>query len=130
MEGKQTRTELLFGIVFFSLLSMAGNLLVENKLAYSLGVASGMLVAGGMVFHMYASIEKAVLYDSEDAQKKMKLSAMVRMLFAVAALITAVLLPRYLSLIGTMLGLMSLKFAAYVQPLTHKVINYFINKGR
>lgn len=129
-EEKQTLCELIIGTFFCVLLFMFGNLVVENHIAYTLGLILGGAVSVGMSFHMYSSLQKAVLYDSENARKKMQISSLIRMIFIVIALVVSVILPQYISLIGVALGILSLKFSAYLQPLTHKVLQNFINKGR
>lgn len=130
MEGRQTRTELLIGIFIFLVLFMAGNLVFQEKLAYTLGLLLGGAVAVGMLFHMYTSLERGMLYEEETAKKKMKLAAVLRMCAMLAALVAAVLLPKYFSVIGVILGVLCLKFSAFLQPLTHKVLKKILNKGR
>ena len=129
-EEKQTLCELIIGTFFCVLLFMFGNLVVENHIAYTLGLILGGTVSVGMSFHMYSSLKKAVLYDSENARKKMQISSLIRMVFIVIALVVSVILPQYISLIGVALGILSLKFSAYLQPLTHKVLKKIRNKGR
>ena len=130
LTGRQTRKELWAGIVLFVLVFMLGNLLASDKLAYTLGLLLGGAMAIGLVGHMHSSMERALLYDEDTAKKKVKLSSVLRMLFMAIALATAALLPEYLSVAGVFLGILSLKFSAYLQPLTHKVLQNFINKGR
>ena len=129
-EEKQTLCELIIGTFFCVLLFMFGNLVVENHIAYTLGLILGGAVSVGMSFHMYSSLQKAVLYDSENARKKMQISSLIRMIVMVIALVVSVILPQYISLIGVALGILSLKFSAYLQPLTHKVLKKIRNKGR
>ena len=128
--GRQTRNELWIGIVVFVALFMLGNLLTEKKLPYTSGLLLGGGVAVGMVGHMYGSIERALLYEEETAKKKIRFGSILRMVVMAVALATAVLLPEYLSVLGVFFGIISLKFSAYVQPLTHKVFLKFIFKGR
>ena len=47
-----------------------------------------------------------------------------------SSVVAALLLPKWFSIFGVALGVLSLKFSAYLQPLTHKVLQNFINKGR
>ena len=129
-EEKLTLYELLAGIVFFLLLFMLGNFLLPEKLPYTTGVLLGGLIAVVMVCHMYSSLQKASLFDEETASKKVKISSLFRMLFMLAGLVAAIIVSEYISFIGMALGILSLKFSAYLQPLTHKVISKFINKGR
>ena len=129
-EEKQTLWDLIIGTIVCVLLFMFGNLLVENHLAYSLGLLLGGAVSVGMSFHMYGSLQKAILYDRETAGKKIKIGALIRMVFMIIALVVSVLLPQYISLFGVAFGILSLKFSAYLQPLTHKVLKKIRNKGR
>ena len=129
-EEKQTLWELIIGTIVCVLLFMLGNLLVKNQFAYTIGLILGGAVAIGMSFHMYSSLQKAVLYDRETAGKKIKIGSLIRMAFMLIALVLSVILPQYISLLGVAFGILSLKFSAYLQPLTHKVLKKFINKGR
>ena len=127
---KQTLCELIVGTFFCVLLFMLGNLLVENHFSYTVGLIFGGVVSVGMSIHMYNSLQKAVLYDKENAQKKIQIGSLIRMVFMLIGLVLAVILPQYISFIGVALGILSLKFSAYLQPLTHKVLKKIRNKGR
>ena len=129
-EGKQTLSDLIVGTLFFVLLFLLGNFIVENHLAYTLGLLLGGAVSIGMSFHMYSSLLQAILYDKETAEKKVKIGSLIRMIFMMIALIISVVLPQYVSLVGVAFGILSLKFSAYLQPLTHKVLKKIRNKGR
>ena len=129
-QEKQTLWDLIVGILFFVLLFMLGNLLVEHHFAYTLGLILGGADSVGMSIHMYSSLKKAVLYDGETAQKKVQVSTLFRMVFMLIILAVSALLPQYISFIGVALGILSLKFSAYLQPLTHKVLKKIRNKGR
>ena len=129
-ETKQTLYELLAGVVLCFLLFLLGNIFVSNRLAYTLGLLLGNTIAGVMSVHMYRSLEQAMLYDEKTAAKKVQKGTVLRYVILLAGLAAALLLPEYISIIGVALGVLSLKFSAYLQPLTHKVIKNFINKGR
>jgi len=129
-QEKQTLMELIAGIVFFVLLLMLGNLITERTLAYTLGLLLGSAMAIVMSRHMYVSLQEAVLYDQKTAEKKMKLGSLLRMVMMLVTLVIAVLLPEVFSFVAVVLGISSLKFSAYLQPLTHKIFNKFIHKGR
>lgn len=120
-KGKRTLVELLFGIAVINIIAMAGNFFFKNKLAYTLGILLGCAVACFMCIHMYKTLEKAMLCDDKKAKSKTKLSAFLRMLVMVGALIAGVLLPEYISLPGVMIGIISLKVSALLQPLTDKL---------
>ncbi len=129
-ETKQTMKELLIGIAFFSILFLAGNFFASNKLAYTLGLVLGSLIAAIMSGHMYHSIEEAMLYEEDAASRKVKIGAIFRGFLIMAGLAAALLLPQWISLLGVIFGVLSLKFSAYVQPLTHRVLQKILNKGR
>ena len=122
--------ELLAGIVFFFLLFLLGNIFASNRTAYTLGLLMGCIIAGIMSMHMYHALEQAMLYDEETAAKKVQKGTMLRFLLMIAGLAAALVFPEWISVIGVALGVLSLKFSAYLQPLTHKVLQNFINKGR
>ena len=58
-EEKQTLCELIIGTFFCVLLFMFGNLVVENHIAYTLGLILGGAVSVGMSFHMYSSLQNS-----------------------------------------------------------------------
>lgn len=128
-KGKRTLVDLLAGIVAFDALAFIGNIFCKNKLAYSLGILLGFLVAVFMCIHMYVTIEKAIMCDSKKAKAKTKLAAFLRMLVMVAALAAGALLPDYVSIIGVMIGILALKVSALMQPLTDKLILKTLCKG-
>ena len=127
---KQTLYELIAGIVICFILFLLGNIFVSNRIAYTLGLLTGCLIAGLMGGHMYHSLEQAMLYDEETAAKKVQKGTFLRYIFMVAGIVAALLLPEYISVIGVALGVLCLKFSAYLQPLTHKFLEKFIDKGR
>lgn len=129
-ETKQTLYELMAGIVLCCILFLFGNIFVSNRIAYTLGLLIGGVIAGVMSGHMYHALQQAMLYDEETAAKKVQKGTILRVLLMMAGLVAALLLPEWISIIGVALGVLSLKFSAYLQPLTHKVIQNFINKGR
>ena len=129
-ETKQTLYELIGGIILCFLLFLFGNIFVPNRIAYTLGLLIGCLIAAVMSGHMYHALFQAMLYDEETAAKKVQKGTLLRLLLMMAGLVTALLLPEWISIIGVALGVLSLKFSAYLQPLTHKVLKKFINKGR
>ena len=129
-ETKNTLYELIAGVVLFFLLFLTGNIFVSNRIAYTLGLLVGCLIACVMSRHMYHGLEQAMLYDEETAAKKIQKGTILRLLLMVAGLAAALVFPEWISIIGVATGVLSLKFSAYLQPLTHKVLQNFINKGR
>ena len=129
-DTKQTLYELIIGVVLCGILFLIGNIFASNRIAYTLGLLIGCMIAGVMSAHMHHSLEQAMLYDAETAAKKVQKGTLFRFFLMVAALAVALIFPQWVSIIGVALGVLSLKFSAYLQPLTHKVLKKFINKGR
>lgn len=129
-EEKKTLWELLIGIIVCFLLFLPGNFFVSNPLAYTSGLVLGGMIAALMSIHMYHVLQQAMLYDEDTAAKKVQKGTILRVFLMVAGLVAALLLPEWISIIGVALGVLSLKFSAYLQPLTHKFLKKFIDKGR
>ncbi|MBO5352174.1 MAG: ATP synthase subunit I [Lachnospiraceae bacterium] len=129
-EDKKTLYELLAGIIFCLILFLPGNFFTSSPAAYTLGLLTGGTVAAVMSMHMYRALQQAMLYDEENAAKKVQKGTILRLLLMMAALVAALVFPEWISIIGVALGVLSLKFSAYLQPLTHKFFKKFIDKGR
>lgn len=129
-ETKQILYELIAGVVLCFVIFLVGNIFAKNWTAYTLGLLIGCSLAAVMGSHMYHALERAMLFDKENAAKNVQKGTIIRFLLMVAGLAAALLWPEWISVIGVTLGVLSLKFAAYLQPLTHKVLQNFMNKGR
>ena len=104
----QTVWELIIGIV------------LVNALLEVIGlIVLGMLMAIGMVFHMNISIEKAMDIGGEHAKGYMLKSYAIRTV-VVLAVIVCVGVLKFANLLSLLLGIMTLKVAAYLQPITHR----------
>ena len=116
----QTVWELIIGIVLVNaLLEVIGLIFVSQKGAYTIGLVLGMLMAIGMVFHMNISIEKAIDIGGEHAKGYMLKSYAIRTV-VVLAVIVCVGVLKFANLLSLILGVMTLKVAAYLQPITHR----------
>lgn len=116
----QTVWELIIGIVLVNaLLEVIGLIFVSQKGAYTIGLILGMLLAIGMVFHMNMSIEKAMDIGGEHAKGYMLKSYAIRTI-VVLIVIVCVGVLKFANLLSLLLGIMTLKVAAYLQPITHK----------
>lgn len=126
-KGKRTLIDLIFGTALLDLLEIILGALIaptERKLAYVLGVLAGLVCASFMMIHMYKTLEQAMLLDNKNAKHKTKIGAFLRMLVMVGTLILTALFNDYVSLIGTFLGILSLKISALSQPLIDKLVIY------
>ncbi|MDK2808848.1 MAG: hypothetical protein PWP24_1585 [Clostridiales bacterium] len=131
-ELKYTFYDLLVGIVCFSiLLCVTGPFFSGNVIRFIAGVLYGGMVAAILAYHMFQGIDKTMDFDPVGAEKYARKMAGIRMLIMVAAAFLAVFLSSVFSMIGVLLGMLSLKIAGYLQPIIRRYITIKIyNKGR
>ena len=128
-----TLIELWIGIVLWSILiAGAGVWFCKDKPAWFFGILLGIVTAFALAFYMKQSVEKLV--DDLEAGKGdrvIRTSSMIRLVIAATAIAAACLVPR-INPIATFLGILSMKFAAYSNPLIHgvtkKINPYFADK--
>lgn len=128
---KRTVLELMLGITVFGVLFEAGGLLLaKEKVSYSVGILCGVLLAAGMALHMAYNINDALDWDAEHAAKALRKGSVFRY---TAVTLTTMLLAYFKigNILSCMLGIMTLKAAAYSQPFVHKLLNkiYHIEEG-
>lgn len=119
----QVLPELLCGIIIYGvLIQAAGIWFAEDKVRYTTGLWAGIILAMGMAVNM-----AVVILDTVDAMaekryyRKAALYAVLRYL----AVVFAFVVVWYFELgnvIVMFAGVMGLKIAAYLQPITHKFI--------
>lgn len=126
-EMQRTWKALCVGIAFFNILFLiVGNLLTKGSVSFTTGLLLGTLVAYLMACHMQHTVRRAVEMDGDSAGGYMKKEAILRMLLMIFVLAMAVFLPKIFNLIGVMLGVLTLKGAALLYPVTNKIL---FNKG-
>ena len=126
-EMQNTGKALNMGIAFFNIVFLImGNLLTKGSISFTAGLLLGTLVAYLMAAHMQHTVRRAVEMENTAASGYMKKEAIFRMLFIIFSLLLAVLLPKVFHLIGVMLGVLTLKGAALLYPITNKIL---FNKG-
>lgn len=119
----QALPELVLGIVLYGLVVwLAGIWFVEGRIQYTAGLWIGVALAAGMAVNMAVVILDAVEAMEEGrSSRKPLLYAVVRYIVLVAAFL-AVWYLKIGNVIAMFAGVMGLKIAAYLQPLTHKFI--------
>ena len=130
-EEKQTLLDLYVGIVGLSLiLAVAGACIVENKLPFILGLYGG-IVAVVLVSHMYQGLWKLLAYNEDGARKQAQKQVGIRMWIMLAAVAVAMYFGEYFHLAGVVLGILTLKASAYMQPFVHRrITSKFYEKRR
>ncbi len=118
----KTVWELLLGILISGIiLEIIGVMIVKDKLFFSAGLGIGILLAVFMTFSISSSVEKAVDMGEGGAKTKMVSSYVIRTVIVLAVIIFTGIM-KLGNLAGLILGIMTLKVAAYIQPITHKFI--------
>lgn len=114
--------ELCLGILFLGMLCViAGSLLTKEPVLYAIAVGLGVLLAWLTALHMYRTLDRA-LEPGMDAVRAVTTANLIRYA-CIVIVFMLVWLTGKLNPLFTFLGLMTLKAAAYMQPLTHKVCN-------
>lgn len=118
----KTVWELLIGILFCGIvLEIIGVMIVQDKLYYTIGLGAGIVVAVFMTFSIHSSVVRAIDAGEGGAKAKMVTSYIIRTVLTVGVIL-AVGVFKLGSIVGMLLGIMTLKVAAYIQPITHKFL--------
>lgn len=128
----ETLSELLIGIFATGFVIQIVQLLIcvtnpqlgGARGSFALGLWIGVATALGLAAHMYYSIDRALDMISNDAEGYMRKAYLIR---TVAILVVAGAVT-YLKLgyvMAYFLGVLCLKFGAFLQPLIHKVLKKF-----
>lgn len=116
-----TVKELAAGIIVYGILTQIICLVVtDNTLSVAAGLWIGIATALGMMIHMKRSIEDALDFGEEGAPKHMRKTYVIR-LFVVAVVFGVTAYFQVGNIIAALIGVMSLKISAYLQPWTHRV---------
>lgn len=128
----ETLAELMAGILVSGLVIQAIEFLiafVNPELIGSLpesasGLWLGIAAALGLAVHMYCSIDRALDMPAGDAEKYMRKAYFIRTasILAVAAFVHFLKLGYVMA---TFIGMLCLKFGAFLQPLMHKLWKKF-----
>ena len=114
--------ELSLGILFLGIVCLiVGCFFAKDPVLYAAAFALGVLLALITAYHMYRTLDRALDLGAE-ASKVVTAANLVRYV-CIVVVFGLVWLTGRLNPLFTFLGLMTLKFGAYIQPLTHKVCN-------
>ena len=118
----RTLLEMQAGMLFFGIVcQVVGAFLVKEQGYYAASLWFGVAFAFAASIHMYKTLDKALYYGA-DAPKLVTRGYVFRYVVFAAALVL-VALTEVMNPIVFFLGYMSLKVAAYLQPITHKLCN-------
>jgi hypothetical protein len=88
---------------------------------YSIGLWIGVGLALFLAWHMWKTLDEALGLGAAGAQKVMRKQSLLRY-GAVIAVLGILMWGKFASPLAAFLGVMTLKVAAYLQPITHKVV--------
>ena len=130
-ESQLTLYELVIGIVMFSVLELIIGVFFINKIiCFILGIIIGTIAAIVIVKHMHSTIDRAIEAGEEAAEKIVRNGALLRILGIFTILFIVVYLHKYINVYAVFISMLNLKFSAYIQPLTNKLISCRYLKGR
>lgn len=112
---------LLLGIFFWGMLCQIVLVwFLKDKAGYSFGLWIGVMTAFVMAWHMAWSLDRALDFGEDGATKVMTKHNMIR--YGIVLIIEGiVMVTGAANPLATFLGIMGLKVAAYLQPITHKL---------
>ncbi len=125
-----TVRDLLIGALLYGIIvEIAGLILVENRLNYTLGILVGYISVVFLICHMYLTLEKALDMDHDAATKYGLRNSILRYVIMFAILVVAILAPQ-ISVIAVIIMIFGMKISAFLQPLINKYITSKIFKER
>ena len=131
MLAKINRTlfEMLIGIAFTGIVcQIVGAMIVKDQVLYAKSLWFGILLAMASAVHMYRSLDRA-LENEQKAQKMIFYAYLVRYV-SIAAILFIIMITEVLNPLIVFMAHMSLKVAAFLQPVTHKLCNKLENRKR
>lgn len=133
-KSKQTLYELFVGVFFCMFVEIFLCFYVVKVESITRIIAGSILgTLGAMCFlvSLYKSLDIALTMDEEGAVKYSRKKSIFRTLGVAALMFFSVFIAKYVSVVAVFLGVMSVKFSAYLSPLTHKLFTICNNyKGR
>ena len=121
-EMNETLFDLLIGIgILFVLFLVAGLFLSSDKIGWLFGMLLGCFTAAAMAVHMYVSMDRAMDYGENGANKIAVRNSLIRFVFMAVVLFIGLKVDN-IQFIGVILGILTLKFSALIQPFINKKI--------
>lgn len=113
---KQTLTGFLIGIGIYAVLVEAvGFFFTDDFKSYTLGLLLGILVSVCLIFHMAATLDKALDLPAGKAEGYARCQSLVRILIMLVALLVGFKIDHF-NFITLILGLLGLKIGALTAP--------------
>lgn len=118
----QTLIELLIGIIIITLfIGVLALIFAPSKLQFCASLFIGAVIACIWAISMTMTIETQMELPEGDAEKYARRNYALRLIFIMVALIFATRFEE-IHIIALLLGMLTLKLAVYIRPLTIKLI--------
>lgn len=119
-----TLHEMMIGIVFSNvILAIIGVLVSDDKQKALMGVLCGMVIALLYVVHMAITVDDALCLDEKGATAQFRKNMLIRYA-GVFVLAGCVCYFEIGNPVLCILGVLTIKLGAYLQPLIHKIIKW------
>ena len=126
----ETMCELTVGIILMTLIAgTAGVFVFPDSVRFCgsllIGSAGAMLLA----VHMFVTISRSLDMYPEDAPKYAKRNYVLRLGFVILVVLCGLKLP-FSSFPGIFLGLLTLKGAVYIRPLSRRILKTLVHRHK
>lgn len=117
----RTLLEMIIGIIFFAVvIQIAGLFFSKDLIGYSIGLWIGAAAAVGLAFHIAYTIEKEI--EGANGKSVNHFKYVIIRFVSVVVLVFLLFWLKIGNPLTCFAGVMGLKFGAYLQPLTHKIV--------
>ncbi len=121
-EEDRTVLEMMLIILLYGILVwLAGMFFAKRKMFHTSGLWIGIMIAIFMLVYMYRILRAGLYANSKEAVSYVRKHSIIRYLSVVVAYALVIFIPLG-NPISCFAGIMSLKLAAYMQPLMHKLL--------
>ncbi|MBQ8040273.1 MAG: hypothetical protein IJ274_10460 [Lachnospiraceae bacterium] len=123
--------ELILGIIVYGVLAeVIGIWFVTDKLAYTIGLVAGVLMACGMAINMASVILDTMDGYVGEAGARVRVAGKAALRYCIVAVLFMVMAKFEIgNFYASFIGVLGLKISAYLQPFTHKVILKLQGRG-
>ena len=117
-------SELILGILVYGVIAeLIGICFVADKLAYTIGLVIGVLMACGMAINMANVITDTMKGYAGEGDAKASVAGKAALRYCIVAVVFIVMAKFEIgNFYAAFIGVLGLKVAAYLQPFTHKVV--------
>ena len=109
----------LCGLVFL----LVGIIFVRPAWMYALGIVVGCISACLQSYHMYDTLDRALDRRSDKAKSFVTVRSFFRLAFCLILMAVALMI-HWSAFVGVAIGLMCLKFSAFLNPIITKLLGH------